>query len=103
MKLALQEAARIWCSKETSSKTMDAVLCKEIAKVIKQKNDLIEQLRVQLAGCGVAALGYCRKGKKNNCKKGSYGWSDSLCDVQNLYEKYIKLCQKNNKDSNDNK
>jgi len=50
----------------------------------------IEQLRVQLAGCGVAALGYCRKGKQSDCKKESYGWSQSLADVQDLYEKYIK-------------
>jgi len=94
MKREREEAEQIWCRKKTSNKVMDSVLCEEIAKVLKKKNDEINQLRVQLAGCGVAALGYCRLGKKNDCKKGSYGWSASLRDCQNLYEKYIKLYKK---------
>lgn len=51
-----------------------------------KKDDEIEQLRVQLAGCGCAAFGY-----HNNCKRGDYGWSQSFEDTKNLYKKYIAL------------
>lgn len=46
----------------------------------------LEQTRVQLAGCGVAALGGTR-----DCliaKRGSYGWSASYQDVLDLRKKY---------------
>jgi len=56
---------------------------------IKKLEETIEQLRVQLAGCGVAALGYCKG--ENDCKKGDYGYSASLQDVKDLWDKYRKL------------
>lgn len=43
-----------------------------------------ERLKVQLAGCSVAAKGYATG--ENDCKKGDYGWSQSFEDVKELYE-----------------
>lgn len=44
----------------------------------------VDQLRVQLAGCSVAALG----GTKNPAKKGDFGWSPAYQDVLNLRHKH---------------
>jgi len=52
----------------------------------------IEQLEVQLAGCGVAALGRARG--KNLVVQGDYAWSGSYEDVAQLrmrYEKFLKV------------
>lgn len=46
----------------------------------------VERLRVQLAGCSVAALGWA-KGEQDR-KEGDYGWSASFSDVKKLREKY---------------
>ena len=57
----------------------------------------IDRLRVQLAGCGVAALGYATG--KNTIEKGSYGYSASFQDVVDLQDKYQKLRERvGNKD-----
>ncbi|MFA5133071.1 MAG: hypothetical protein WC444_07130 [Candidatus Paceibacterota bacterium] len=53
--------------------------------------DTIEQLRVQLAGCGVEALGYGKNNEGKQVEKGTYGYSASLQDVRDLREKYQKL------------
>jgi len=53
----------------------------------------IEQLRVQLAGCSVAALG----GTKDIAKQGDYGWSPTYQDVLDLRLKYDKLNEEKEK------
>ncbi len=47
-----------------------------------------DQLEVQLAGCGVIAMGY---GKSDEVKSGDYGWSGSYEDVKKLRVKMEKL------------
>ena len=60
-----------------------------LVKLAISKDAEIEQLRVQLAGCGCAAFGYYKK-----CKRGDYGWSQSFEDTKNLYLKYLTLKRK---------
>jgi uncharacterized protein YdcH (DUF465 family) len=65
-----------------------AMLYKE-KEELKAENERLkeeaEQLRVKLAGCGVAAFG-----GKPECNKGDYGWSPSYEDVKTLWKKYIR-------------
>jgi hypothetical protein len=48
-----------------------------------------ERLQVQLAGCGVAALGYTKHGLR--AKKRSFGWSASYADVLKLRLAFDKI------------
>lgn len=52
----------------------------ELEKELKRARAEVDQLHVQLAGCGVAALGW----DKGECKQGDYGWSASFGDVVKL-------------------
>jgi len=51
----------------------------------------IKQLRVQLAGCGVAAMQNTTKSIKQRAKKGVYGWSASYQDVCDAIDREMKL------------
>jgi hypothetical protein len=60
-------------------------------QALAEARDEIEHLRVQLAGCSTAALGYARDGEPSQkCGRGDYGWSPALEDVKALYESYDK-------------
>lgn len=65
------------------------VTIKLLRQALEKSRNEAEQLRVKLAGCGTAALGYCRDGKPGQeCHQGMYGWSVALEDVKKLYEAY---------------
>lgn len=51
----------------------------------------IEQLRVQLAGCGVAAMQNTETSKAQRVEKGSYGYSESYADVCRAVDREIEL------------
>lgn len=55
--------------------------------------DESEHLRVQLAGCGVAALGGVGD-RASVAKRGDYGWSASYQDVVDLRVKYEALLER---------
>lgn len=56
---------------------------------LREANESVEQLRVQLAGCSVAALGGVSEGQL--VERGSYGWSASYEDVFHLRLNYEQL------------
>jgi hypothetical protein len=57
-----------------------------------QPTDETDQLRVQLAGCSVAANG----GINSPAKKGDYGWSPAYQAVLDLRLSYEKLLKEKN-------
>lgn len=61
----------------------------DIAAAVKPWKERAELAEVQLAGCGVAALGYAKPGVEGgDCKQGDWGWSASFGDVKKLREDY---------------
>lgn len=58
----------------------------ELLQQIDRLSSELEQERVKHAGCGACALGYYE-----GVKKGDYGWSPSVQEVINLYEKKEQL------------
>lgn len=90
---ALVDVAVAWCQPSTENKEMDIDLAKEFAKIVVRREsalrERVEQLQVQLAGCGVIAMGYDEK--DNPIKHGEYGWSQSLEDVRTLRKRWESL------------
>ena len=61
-----------------------------VAEVERLTADL-EQTRVQLAGCGVAAMQNTEESKANRVERGAYGWSASYGDVCRMVDREIEL------------
>lgn len=60
----------------------DPALAEKDAEIARLRAE-VEQLRVQLAGCGVVAMSNTRDSLKQQMpEKGAYGWSESLFEVQ---------------------
>ena len=62
---------------------------KDRMETVELLKDEIEQLRVQLAGCGVAAMGATAKNVR--AVQGTYGWSPAYEAVLKLRNKYEEL------------
>jgi hypothetical protein len=60
--------------------------CDELLKIAASANKELDQIRVQLAGCAVAAQGGISR--DSLAHKGSYGWSPAYQDVLQLRKKY---------------
>jgi hypothetical protein len=63
----------------------------EAADAIESLQAENEQLRIQLAGCGVAAMQNTESSKAQRVQKGSYGWSGSYGDVCRAVDREIEL------------
>lgn len=88
-KKAIEEA--IWLYREfgSSVKEPEWSVPQLLAKV-RELEEEVEQLRVQLAGCSVAALG-----GKDDLQPGDYGWSASYSDVVVLRKRMEELEKEN--------
>jgi hypothetical protein len=84
--------------KGTLMPTEDMLLLLSTAQAHIELLEEVDKLRVQLAGCGVAAFGYAKDEKGAELKKGDYGWSASYQDVKDLWEKYNTLTSKISKE-----
>jgi len=100
------KAAQAWCHESTKHLDMIPELAMVFALILKEQHDLltaalaekegeIERLRVQLAGCGVAAMCNTKQSREQQkCVEGAYGWSQSYQDVVNAVGREIDLREK---------
>lgn len=79
-----KESAVPWAEVPEKNRILMIATCREVAAALTTE---VEQLRVQLAGCSVAALG----GTKEPAKSEDYGWSPAYQDVLDLRINYDKL------------
>jgi len=63
----------------------------ESLRIINKQHKEIEQLRVQLAGCAVAAAGGTDPKQSQVAEEGDYGWSPAYQEVLELRKKYDDL------------
>lgn len=87
----LREASRLASESKpellASERSANELLTAEIDALRAQ----LEQARVQLAGCGVAALGNTPDSAATRAKQGDYGWSDSYAEVCRAVDREIEL------------
>ena len=65
------------------------------AAEVRRLQDEIEQLRCQLAGCGVAALENTVSSRSRRAVRGDYGYSASYEEVCNAVDREISLREEN--------
>ena len=66
-----------------------------IAAEVRRLREENERLRVQLAGCGVAAMQNTADSREHRIEKGAYGWSASYADVCSAVDREIALREEN--------
>lgn len=67
----------------------------QVVKAVEYLRQENERLRVQLAGCGVAAMQNTADSRKDRIEKGAYGWSASYADVCSAVDREIALREEN--------
>ena len=61
----------------------------ELRAALQEHDAEIEQLRVQLAGCGVAAMQNTESSKAERAKRGDFGWTESYGAVCRMVDREI--------------
>ena len=101
---ARARAAQAWCTDKTKDIEMDSRLAEAFAnilvsewedKLLNEAEKQAEQLQVQLAGCGAAALGATDTKKSQVAQQGDYGWSPAYQDVLALRRNYDRERKRN--------
>ena len=71
------------------AKAMLEHVCEPLLTALQERDAEIERLRVQLAGCGVAALHNTEKSAYLRAIQGEYGWSKSYAEVCRAVDREI--------------
>lgn len=72
-----------------------------IAAEVRRLREENERLRVQLAGCGVAAMQNTADSRAHRINRDDYGWSASYADVCSAVDREISLREENERLRND--
>lgn len=75
-----------------ANKHMSIVMLAAEVRRLQEEN---ERLRVQLAGCGVAAMQNTADSREHRIEKGAYGWSASYADVCSAVDREIVVREEN--------